>query len=403
MGCCRGCIAPLDSGSWLNESRSDSEAGTVRSSDAINPEENMNYRKVLLRIVFWALGLAAGFGAAGVIFAGEETLWRIVGTCAATAIGALVLLAAAQLTEAEESWLAGLMAIWLTVIEYLVALGLIWEMFGQQQERVGMTAFVLAATGIPAISFARVIRHAEAWLFARVGLAACAAVFVLLEIGTLSGGGFGQTSWRWHETGMALAGFSILAALSLLGARVDERPWRWLGVAAAAVGFGLAAYAIALDLHEPSTLFICVVSVAAVVAHATVMLWCPIKPAQRWLAFGTVGFGMATGALIDLARIVQPWQEESLGRAAGATAIIAGCGTLAVLVLARLRWRSAAARRSGKSTWTEIALECPRCGEKQTVPLGCSRCAQCGLQFEVRVFAETQESLAGAAGGAAHA
>ena len=53
-----------------------------------DPESMKNqpvlYRKVLLRIVFWALGLAACFGAAGVIFAGHDTLWRIVGTCVVT-------------------------------------------------------------------------------------------------------------------------------------------------------------------------------------------------------------------------------------------------------------------------------------------------------------------------------
>ena len=53
----------------------------------------MTVRNVLLRIVFGSLALAAGFGAAGVIFAGHDTLWRIVGTCAATAIGAFLILA----------------------------------------------------------------------------------------------------------------------------------------------------------------------------------------------------------------------------------------------------------------------------------------------------------------------
>lgn len=345
----------------------------------------MNYRKVLLRIVFWALGLAAGFGAAGVIFAGHDTLWRIVGTCAATAIGALILLAASQLTEAEDSELAGLMAIWLTVIEYIAVVGLIWEFFGHAQERVGMTAFCLAVTAIPAIAFARVIRHADAWLFSRVGLGASALVFVLLEMGTLSGDTFGQANWRWHETAIALAGFSMLAALSLLGASVNQRPWRWLGVVAAAVGFGMAAYAIAQDLHDPTTPFIWVVSVAAATAHANLMVWCPLKPGQRWLVIATVGFGILTGALVDIARLVQPWQGEGLERAAGAAAIIAGCGTLAVLVLARNQWRSHATKVAAPTTWRDITLICPQCRSKQTVPLGLGTCPQCGLQIEVRV------------------
>jgi len=68
------------------------------------------YRKFLLRIVFWALGLAACFGAAGVIFAGHDTLWRIVGTCAGTALGAFLVLAASRQLDREATWLPGILA-----------------------------------------------------------------------------------------------------------------------------------------------------------------------------------------------------------------------------------------------------------------------------------------------------
>src|ERR1017187_6385228 len=86
-----------------------------------DPEDVKNqpviYRKVLLRIVFWALGLAACFGAAGVIFAGHDTLWRIVATCAATGAGAFLLLATSRQLERESNWLPGLMAVSLIVAE----------------------------------------------------------------------------------------------------------------------------------------------------------------------------------------------------------------------------------------------------------------------------------------------
>jgi hypothetical protein len=51
----------------------------------------MALRKLLLRIVFGSLALAALVGAGAVVFAGHDTLWRIVGTCFATAAGALLL------------------------------------------------------------------------------------------------------------------------------------------------------------------------------------------------------------------------------------------------------------------------------------------------------------------------
>jgi len=87
---------------------------TSMSSNQEHPamvkDEPPVYRKFLLRIVFWALGLAACFGAAGVIFAGHDTLWRIVGTCAATALGAFLVLAASRQLDREATWLPGILA-----------------------------------------------------------------------------------------------------------------------------------------------------------------------------------------------------------------------------------------------------------------------------------------------------
>lgn len=357
----------------------------------------MNYRKLLLRIVFWALGLAAGFGAAGVIFAGHDTLWRIVGTCAATAVGALLLLWAAQFLEAEASWFSGFLAVSLIVIEYLTILGLIWAFFGRAEERVAITAVCLAGTGISAVGFARVITQPPAVVLARFGLVASAAVFVLFMVGTWDRvqGQFLDVTWRWHQVAFSLAGFSILAVISLVGAGTDRRHWRWLAVVAAAAGFAISAYAILKNVRETSALFICIVSLAAVVAHANALLCCPIKPGQRWLLWATIGAAITTGALVDLGAITKPWQEEFLGRMAGASAIITGCGTLAVLVLARLQRRSgpeAAATRSQPPA-PEIVLVCPRCGRKQRLPMGVAKCACCGLGIEVRVHKAQPEVM----------
>ena len=49
-----------------------------------------------------------------------------------------------------------------------------------------------------------------------------------------------------------------------------------------------------------------VVSVAAVVAHANALAWCPLKPVRRWLLWGTIGAGIATGGFVDWARITSP-------------------------------------------------------------------------------------------------
>jgi hypothetical protein len=155
-------------------------------------------------------------------------------------------------------------------------------------------------------------------------------------------------------------------------------------VAAAAAAFALSAYASLLDIHQTSAFFVCVVSVAAVVAHANAMAWCPLKPAQRWLLWGTIGAGIATGGFVDLGKITVPWQEEMLGRFAGAAAIIAGCGTLALLILARINQRIVPVATT-VADLREITLTCPRCRAKQTVAIGSGKCGACGLVIQVRV------------------
>ena len=363
-------------------------------------DEPVIYRKVLLRVVFWALGLAACFGAAGVIFAGHDTLWRIVGTCAATAAGAFLILAASRQLDQETTWLPGVMAVSLIVIEYLATLGLTWNLFGSAQERVALTMLFLAATTVPAIGFSGILNRPDGALSARVGLLASTAVFVLLMVGTWGEWLGAAREERWYSLGLSLAIFAALAVLCLIGSGTDRRHWRWLGVAAAGTAFSMSAYAILLDIHAASTFFVCVVSAAAVVAHANALTWCPLKPAQRWLLWGTIAAGIATGGFVDLARITSPWQEEMVGRLAGATAIIAGCGTLALLVLARINQRAVPVVAT-LADLREVMLTCPRCRAKQTITLGSGKCGACGLVIQVRVQEpepEEQKSRQGPAG-----
>ena len=374
--------------------------GTIEDPESME-HKPVIYRKVLLRIVFWALGLAACFGAAGVIFAGHDTLWRIVGTCAATAGGAFLLLPASRQLDQEKTWLPGVMAVSLIVLEYLATLGLIWNLFRSAQDPAAQSMFFLAATAIPAIGFSAVMNRPSGARSARVGLVASAVVFVLLMVGTWGGWLGAVQTERWHSLGLSLAVFAVLAVLCLIGSGTDRRHWRWLGVVAAAAAFSIAAYAILLDLHQTSAFFVCVVSVAAVVAHANSMAWCPLKPAQRWLLWGTIGAGIATGGFVDLAKVTTPWQEEMLGRLAGATAIIAGCGTLSLLILARINQRINPVA-AAVADLREITLTCPRCRAKQTVALGSGKCGACGLLIQVRVLEPEPEEQDGLGHGHPH-
>jgi len=345
----------------------------------------MTVRKALLRIVFVSLALAAGFGAAGVIFAGHDTLWRIVWTCAATAVGALLVFGSSSLLEREETWPPGVMSVVLFVGEYLLNLGLIWEVFGQAQDQAGLTVLFLALTGFPALVFVGIQRRPATLVAARVGLAACAVSFLLLMIGTW-GRGWGTRDFghnHWFDVSGSLAPFAFLAVLSLIGTGLDRRHWRWAGVAAAAAAFSMATYAILLDIRQTSSLFVCIVSAAVVVAHANAMVRVPLTSNQRWLLWATLGAAFTAAGFVDVGSITRPWQQEMLGRLAGAAAIVAGCGTLALLVLARVNRRV----QPGEFSWAnveQVTLVCPRCHRKQTIAIGSGICAACGLGIAVR-------------------
>lgn len=346
----------------------------------------MTIQKVLLRVVFGSLALAACFGAAAVIFAGQDTLWRVVGTCFATAAGALLLFWSSGLVARDETRRPGALATALVLAEYLLTLGQIWELFGSADEQAALTMLHLALTGLPAVAFLALERRPAAALAARVGVAVCAADFALLMAGVW-GSGVGNPRFEgnhWFDVSASLAAFGFLAVLSLLGAGRDRRHWRWAGVAAAAVGFAVSTREILLEVQRTSDLLVCMATVAVVVAHANAMMQCRLKPGQRWLLAATVGAAVATGVFVDLGRLTEPWQEELLGRLAGAAAIIAGCGTLALLVLARLN-RNLPRPGLTASDVREIALTCPLCGTKQTIPVGEGRCAACGLGIAVRL------------------
>ena len=276
------------------------------------------------------------------------------------------------------------MAVSLIVTEYLAALGLIWNLFRSADEAAALTMLFLAATSVPAIGFTGILKRPDGALAARVGLAASATVFPLLMVGTWGGWLGTVRAERWDSLGLFLAVFAVLAVLCLIGSGTDRRHWRWLGVVAAGAAFAISAYAIIRDIHETFAFFVCVVSVAAVVAHANVMVWCPLKPAQWWLLWGAIGAGIATGGFVDWGGITGPWQGEMLGRLAGATAIIVSCGTLALLILARINQRIISVAAT-VADLHEITLTGPRCRAKQTLALGSGKCGTCGLVIQVRV------------------
>jgi len=151
----------------------------------------MTARRVLLRVVFTSLVLAAGFGAAGVMFASHDTIWRIVGTCAATAVGR------SSCSGSRASWRGrrpGRPERCPRAVRRRVPADArpdLEVLAGADQ--AGLTLIFLALPG----SGPRVVRDSgrpATRAAARVGLAASAATLLLLMIGPGPGWGTGTSS-----------------------------------------------------------------------------------------------------------------------------------------------------------------------------------------------------------------
>ncbi len=353
------------------------------------PATNMNFRRLLLRILFISLAAAAVLGAAGVLLASSQAAWKIVATCIATAAAALLLLATGLLARRQRS--SALAAAALIILEYLLVLALTWfDWNWPVGEKVGMTMFVLAACGIPAVAFLHLKDVRAAHLAARVGLILAATDFAIFMIAGWVVGYPIDLSPVWDDRlytiGGGLAGFGILAVLCLIGAKVDQHHWRWLGVAACAIGFAIILYAVLLGVYSTSPLFTCIIVIASVCAHANVLLRVPLKGNQVYLLWITIAAGILTGACVVLVAFHShgdPLSEQGL-RLAGASAIVAGCGSLALLVLARIN-RKIHAPPPQLAAIHEIALTCPFCQKKQTFPTGEARCVGCGLLLHIRL------------------
>jgi len=133
--------------------------------------------------------------------------------------------------------------------------------------------------------------------------------------------------------------------------------------------------------HE--NIFAMIVALGAVPAHANLCLLVPLKIGQRWLAITTVIGGIVTAALIVTCVIMRTNDWDAMTRLAGAAAIITFCGSLALLVLARLN--RGVDIDAGSMPLIDMTIVCPRCQKKQTAAIGGTACSGCGLRINITV------------------
>jgi hypothetical protein len=345
----------------------------------------MELRKFFLRLMLWSLGAAAVVGVLAMLFFRQEIMWRVVGTAAATAAASGLMLAMSILADKEHGRWAGVLGMAGVIAEFLLGLALIWD-FGHfffsgyfdREFAFGLSMFNIAVTVLPGMACLVLLHKPNARVAAAVGLGLCAIILVILMIPTWFDRRIlhGEDYW---QTAAVLGGIGIVAVGCLVGFGTDRRHWRWAGILAALVATVMSLTHIWLHTTGPSWPLISILSLAIVVAHADLVLLCPLAPGQFWVRNTTLVAAPLTAVLLDIMSYHDFRGDDLLGRLAGASGIVTACGTLALGVFARINRRIDF--KPILREVREVTLFCPGCSKKQTLPAGDAQCPTCGLRI----------------------
>jgi hypothetical protein len=345
-------------------------------------------RRTILRAMLWSLAGAAAAGVLAVLTSGQDVLWRAMFTGFAAAGAALLLLPLCAMVDRAAARPAGLFGMGAVVVEFVLVLALIWGaeswMPNGVSESLGMTALVIPVVAVPGLVFVRLVRTTLASWAGYTGVAALAAALVLFMLACWLPDAWWQND-EWWASGWTVAGFGAVTAACLAGAGLGERrAWPWLGVGAGPLAAALLLVHIWVGTGGGERIFAAFAAAALVTAHANLVTLIPVKAGQRWLLTGTIAAALAVGVGVNIfVWIGQPIGDDLLTRCIGAAGILAACGSLALLVLARINRRIDA--EGGAVEVTQMSLTCPRCRRKQDVAIGSSECSQCRLRFHIRL------------------
>jgi hypothetical protein len=351
----------------------------------------MPLRRIFLRVILLALALAGAAGVLGVLTQSWSGMWRIVGTMITTAVAAALMLAASRPVDRPNSRPAALLAMALILAEFLLTLLLIWGLAdalgGRSEEEVAVTLFDIAVAGLPAVFFLRVLMTRAGRVPAVVGLVLCTACFAALLCATWM-----PDTWHhddtWWATGWSIGALALVLP-SCLVKSLPARPWtvaRSIGAAAACVAFAMALVGIWKNLHSGGEALAIVATVPVLVAHANLLLLARLTPGQQWVRLATIAVTVAMFALLDYMAVTH--EDPEFGqRLAAAAGICSACGSIAIVILARINRRMDAGVSFAPKDLTTITVLCPACQKKQSLPLGepFTHCANCKLLISVRV------------------
>lgn len=316
----------------------------------------------------------------------DDVMIRVMLTGFITALAVGLTFPLSLLIDRSRTRPAGLFGVSVVVIEFILALLLIWMstwLSWRREHQLALTMWTVAMVGVFILLYLLAVRAKRGRTAGFVGIATAGIALIACMLGNWLPGRPWQHN-EWWETGWTIGGFGLLGALTLLGfGRGDTKHWRWLGVAAT-VG---AIVTMFLEIWRGTgsiKVFSLMMSAGMVIALANLIYLLSLKSGQKWVRLATLGSAVTTAVLINVLVITDfDVAEDTLLRIVAAAGIVTACGTLALVVLAVFNRRSDAEFRTAKMM--AMTVFCPRCNRKQSIPLGRSACPGCGLRIEIRI------------------
>jgi hypothetical protein len=355
-------------------------------------------RRIILWVMLVALGLSAALAVVGVLTTNIGEEYQMIGTGIAAAVASGLLLASCKFLDSEKSRQAGLMLMAVIVFEFILVLVALWNPLAgssrwRGQEALTLTAVCFPVVALPATIFFHIRQFQGGRLAAFLGMAMCAVTFIafLRAIWGDYAKVYSPDAENYWGVGWSCWLFAVVGSAATAGFGTDRRHWRWIGFAAAVTALAMAIYGI---LHQPeptSDFFIIITTLAVLIAHINVMWLCKLKRWQEFLRLATTAFAVIACLCFDYAAIEQRNAFDITWRFGMAAGICAGCGTVAVAILAVFNRRTNPVPAGSGIDLAEIPLACPCCHHKLSIALkdgvGEIPCSGCGMIYNIRVRA----------------
>ena len=347
---------------------------------------NTRLRRVSLMVMLWMLALATAIGILTVLTASYDTLGRVGGTVVTTAIVAGILWPMSVLADRDRTQAAGLLGMSSVLIVYLLVIPLIWDLDHRDDEML-ISSLVIGLTMPFGMFFLSLLHFPSTWISSRVGVGVYVTVLVIFLIATWHPDKWNRSD-PWWETGLWCAAYGSLSFACLCGMRrLYSLDWRWLGVASAFLAWLLIAISVWGRVSSGENVVIVISSITVFIAHASLSVLVPLKPSQAWLRWGTIASVATAAVFLDCEVIFGAGAGISmLGRVSGAASIAASCGSLALIIFARLnRTSQTVFSNVDVGEITHISLICPRCQRRFAAVIGANECVGCGLRITTSI------------------